>query len=248
MPRRLLACLVLLCCAGTTAGCRGYSAWLKEVVAAKPHLADRHDTPHRVAILNTGRDAFLWRIERIRGARKTIKIQTFILGFSVFPIAMKWLFIGKWRQETFPIWSLRYFRFWAIKALVSSAPMAVFPGGPVYNLYLRLDASSRENGASRDTVNSDKKAPHRRAINIAFLVQNWCDVVRPGCGLALAFQEEKTLPCVHHHRFLDTAPTYRRTLPLPPRRTRLVQPQHFLQAAPFLLHVSDSSPCFRVDS
>lgn len=59
-------------------------------------------------------------------------------GFSIFPIAMKWLFIGRWKEESFPIWSLRYFRFWAVKALVSSAPMALFPGGPVYNVYLRL--------------------------------------------------------------------------------------------------------------
>ena len=82
MSRRLAACLVLLCGAGTFAGCQNYSAWLKEVVAAQPHLAGRHEAPHRVAILDTGRDAFHWRIERIRAATKTIKIQTFILDDS----------------------------------------------------------------------------------------------------------------------------------------------------------------------
>ena len=57
--------------------------------------------------------------------------------FSAIPIAAKWLLIGKWKQEAIPIWSLRYFRFWAVKTLIRSAPMARF-GGPIYNLYLRL--------------------------------------------------------------------------------------------------------------
>ena len=82
MSRRVLACLVLLGGAGTVAGCQNYSAWIKEVVAEQPHLADRHETPHRVAILDTGRDSFHWRIERIRAAKKTIKIQTFIVDDS----------------------------------------------------------------------------------------------------------------------------------------------------------------------
>ncbi len=71
-----------------------------------------------------------------------VRIVTFLiasyLGFSIFPIAMKWLLVGKWKQEKFPIWSLRYFRFWMVKSLVSTSPMAIFPGGPVYNVYLRL--------------------------------------------------------------------------------------------------------------
>jgi non-ribosomal peptide synthetase-like protein len=57
--------------------------------------------------------------------------------FSLLPIVAKWLFIGKFTPAAIPIWSLRYFRFWAIKALIRSAPMAAF-GGPIYNLYLRL--------------------------------------------------------------------------------------------------------------
>jgi non-ribosomal peptide synthetase-like protein len=57
--------------------------------------------------------------------------------FTIIPIAAKWLLIGKWKEEVIPIWSLRYFRFWAIKALIGSAPMAGF-GDPFYNLYLRL--------------------------------------------------------------------------------------------------------------
>jgi non-ribosomal peptide synthetase-like protein len=70
-----------------------------------------------------------------------LRIVAFALGvsllFSAIPIAAKWLLIGKWKQEAIPIWSLRYFRFWAIKGLIRSAPMARF-GDPFYNLYLRL--------------------------------------------------------------------------------------------------------------
>ena len=70
-----------------------------------------------------------------------LRVIAFSLGLTVFfsalPIALKWLLIGKWKQEAIPIWSLRYFRFWAMKGLIRSAPMAQF-GGPIYNLYLRL--------------------------------------------------------------------------------------------------------------
>jgi non-ribosomal peptide synthetase-like protein len=69
-----------------------------------------------------------------------------ILGFSVLvlafwvtlPIAMKWFVIGKWKAEKIPIWSLRYFRFWVIKWLISNNPMVMFKGLPLFNVYLRL--------------------------------------------------------------------------------------------------------------
>ena len=82
LPRFLVLVSLLGAALLAFAGCRSHSAWLEEVVAAQPHLADRHDAPHRVAILNTGRDALHWRIERIRAAKRTIKIQTFILDDS----------------------------------------------------------------------------------------------------------------------------------------------------------------------
>jgi non-ribosomal peptide synthetase-like protein len=70
-----------------------------------------------------------------------LRIVAFVLGvsllFSAIPVAVKWLLIGKWKQEAIPVWSLRYFRFWAVKSLVGTAPMALF-GDPFYNLYLRL--------------------------------------------------------------------------------------------------------------
>ena len=53
-------------------------------------------------------------------------------------IAAKWLLIGKWRAQSFPIWSLRYVRFWVVKQLLVINPMSLFRGYPLYNLYLRL--------------------------------------------------------------------------------------------------------------
>jgi non-ribosomal peptide synthetase-like protein len=64
-------------------------------------------------------------------------LATFV-GLTAVPVAAKWLLIGRWKEETFPIWSLRYFRFWMVKTLVQTSPMAAFAGSPLYNIYLRL--------------------------------------------------------------------------------------------------------------
>ena len=60
------------------------------------------------------------------------------VGLSALPIVAKWLLIGRWKQEIFPIWSLRYLRLWIVKTLIRSAPVALFVGSPIYNVYLRL--------------------------------------------------------------------------------------------------------------
>ncbi|CAA6827728.1 MAG: FIG00793273: hypothetical protein [uncultured Thiotrichaceae bacterium] len=62
---------------------------------------------------------------------------TFVV-FSVIPILAKWLLIGKWKAQSFPVWSLRYFRFWVVKTLLQLSPMMLFVGSPLYNIYLRL--------------------------------------------------------------------------------------------------------------
>ncbi|HIO93667.1 MAG TPA: amino acid adenylation domain-containing protein [Leucothrix mucor] len=59
----------------------------------------------------------------------------FWTGFSV---ATKWLLIGKWKKDEIPVWSLKYYRFWLVKQIVSSSPMALFKGYPLYNVYLRM--------------------------------------------------------------------------------------------------------------
>ena len=64
-------------------------------------------------------------------------VATFV-GLTAIPIAAKWILIGKWKEAAIPIWSLRYFRFWLVKTLVQSAPMAMFVGNPTFNVYLRL--------------------------------------------------------------------------------------------------------------
>jgi non-ribosomal peptide synthetase-like protein len=54
------------------------------------------------------------------------------------PIAAKWLLIGRFTPERFPVWSVAYFRFWLVKALIRANPLALFAGTPLYNVYLRL--------------------------------------------------------------------------------------------------------------
>ncbi|MEU9760533.1 Pls/PosA family non-ribosomal peptide synthetase [Streptomyces sp. NPDC047987] len=59
------------------------------------------------------------------------------VGLCVFPIAAKWLLIGRWTSREFPVWSLTYLRFWTIKVLIHANPMIFFVGNPLYVLYLR---------------------------------------------------------------------------------------------------------------
>ncbi len=59
-------------------------------------------------------------------------------GHNALAILGKWLLVGRVRAGAIPLWSARYFRFWAAKSLVRSAPALAFAGTPLYNLYLRL--------------------------------------------------------------------------------------------------------------
>lgn len=54
------------------------------------------------------------------------------------PIAAKWILVGRWTEERFPVWSLKYYRFWLVKQLIRINPMLLFMGTPLYNVYLRL--------------------------------------------------------------------------------------------------------------
>ncbi|MGI5459007.1 Pls/PosA family non-ribosomal peptide synthetase [Streptomyces sp. CA-249302] len=58
-------------------------------------------------------------------------------GACVIPIAAKWLLVGRWKETEFPVWSLAYFRFWTVKALLHANPLLLFAGSPLYVLYLR---------------------------------------------------------------------------------------------------------------
>ncbi|MFF3907906.1 Pls/PosA family non-ribosomal peptide synthetase [Streptomyces sp. NPDC001848] len=59
------------------------------------------------------------------------------LGLCTLPILVKWTLIGRWKPEEIRIWSLRYVRFWIVKALISSNPLVLFAGSPLYPVYLR---------------------------------------------------------------------------------------------------------------
>jgi len=62
-------------------------------------------------------------------------------GFLVvcaLPVLAKWVLIGRWKPQQVRIWSLAYVRFWVVKTLVRSSPVALlFSGTPLYSLYLR---------------------------------------------------------------------------------------------------------------
>jgi non-ribosomal peptide synthetase-like protein len=70
--------------------------------------------------------------------RSVIAAVAGFVGLSSVSIVAKWLLIGRFKVESIPIWTLRYFRFWAVKTLISSAPVVLFVGHPIYNVYLRL--------------------------------------------------------------------------------------------------------------
>ena len=56
---------------------------------------------------------------------------------STLPIVAKWLLIGRWTAQEFPLWGVRYLRFWFVKLLLRANPMVMFVGSPLHNIYLR---------------------------------------------------------------------------------------------------------------
>lgn len=60
-----------------------------------------------------------------------------VLGTAI-PVALKWLLVGRWKAESFALWSHKYLRFWLIKYTLKLSPLSWFPGTPLYNSYLRL--------------------------------------------------------------------------------------------------------------
>ena len=70
--------------------------------------------------------------------RALVVAAVWFFGHNALAIAAKWLLIGRARAEAIPLWSLAYFRFWAAKLIVRSAPANAFAGTPLFNAYLRL--------------------------------------------------------------------------------------------------------------
>ena len=73
----------------------------------------------------------------------------------VFPVAAKWLLVGKWTEQEIPVWSLRYYRFWLVKTIVQTSPMRSIGGAPLYNVYLRLLGAT----IGKDVVIQSKSFP-----------------------------------------------------------------------------------------
>jgi non-ribosomal peptide synthetase-like protein len=60
-----------------------------------------------------------------------------LVAMCVFPVIVKWVLVGRWKAEEFPVWGVTYFRFWTVKVLLHANPMVAFVGTPLYVLYLR---------------------------------------------------------------------------------------------------------------
>ncbi|MEU8782301.1 Pls/PosA family non-ribosomal peptide synthetase [Streptomyces sp. NPDC048637] len=60
-----------------------------------------------------------------------------LLLLCALPILAKWVLVGRWKPQQFPVWSLPYVRFWVVKTLIRSNPLVLFVGSPLYPLYLR---------------------------------------------------------------------------------------------------------------
>uniref|UniRef100_UPI0027E34528 Pls/PosA family non-ribosomal peptide synthetase n=1 Tax=Pseudonocardia lacus TaxID=2835865 RepID=UPI0027E34528 len=70
--------------------------------------------------------------------RSVLVAGALMLGTSLLPILAKWLLVGHWKPARFPVWSLRYYRFWLVKTLIRTNPLVRFVGTPLYPFYLRL--------------------------------------------------------------------------------------------------------------
>jgi non-ribosomal peptide synthetase-like protein len=87
-----------------------------------------------------------WAYEWISAAKgyEDIYLRSVVFGGAGFivlctvPILAKWVLIGRWKAQQIRIWSLGYFRFWVVKTLVRSNPLAFLTvGSPLYSWYLR---------------------------------------------------------------------------------------------------------------
>ena len=99
-----------------------------------------------ISALSFGLWVLLISLSWITNASSVVDVYIRVVGLGVFlfcastavPIALKWILIGKWKATKFPIWSLKYFRFWVLKQLFLVSPMALFKGTEFFSIYLRL--------------------------------------------------------------------------------------------------------------
>jgi non-ribosomal peptide synthetase-like protein len=94
------------------------------------------------AVALVGARAYEW-ISAAHGYAQ-IYLRSVVFGGAAFivlctlPILAKWVLIGRWKPQQIRIWSLGYFRFWIVKTLTRSNPLAFLAvGSPLYVWYLR---------------------------------------------------------------------------------------------------------------
>jgi non-ribosomal peptide synthetase-like protein len=71
------------------------------------------------------------------------------IGLCTVPILAKWVLVGRWKPQQIRVWSLAYVRFWIVKTLVRSNPLALLTvGSPLYAIYLRALGAKVGKGAA----------------------------------------------------------------------------------------------------
>ncbi len=70
------------------------------------------------------------------------------LATALLPVAAKWVLVGRWKPTQFPVYGVRYFRFWLVKTLVRTNPLVRFVGTPLYPVYLRMLGARIGKGAT----------------------------------------------------------------------------------------------------
>ncbi len=69
--------------------------------------------------------------------RAFLAFGAFFVALSVVPILLKWALIGRWKEETFPIWGWKFFRYWFINRAVAVSPAGRMVGTPLQIAHLK---------------------------------------------------------------------------------------------------------------
>jgi non-ribosomal peptide synthetase-like protein len=87
-------------------------------------------------------EGFLWTVAAADGVSTYLRAAVFsAAAFAIaagVPVLLKWLLVGRWTEQTFPVWGFRYLRFWTVRQLTRLNPMVAFIGSPLYVAYLKL--------------------------------------------------------------------------------------------------------------
>ncbi len=71
-----------------------------------------------------------------------------MVGAGLLPIVAKWVLIGRWKPRRIRAWSVTYVRFWIVRTLVITNPLArLMVGTALYGLYLRALGAKVGKGA-----------------------------------------------------------------------------------------------------